>query len=108
MKRRIPAWQTNCRERSITIIGAPGAIGGAIGAFITRAGYDVTLVDVVPEHVAKMNADGLRIEGIRGDKPTRSMPFMPDLTGPLDVSCCSVSGTFHRRSDEAIWSHAGR
>ncbi|MEZ4572700.1 MAG: 2-dehydropantoate 2-reductase N-terminal domain-containing protein [Thermomicrobiales bacterium] len=42
----------------ITIIGA-GAIGGTVGAFLTEAGYDVTLVDVVREHVDVMNSDGL-------------------------------------------------
>lgn len=87
------------RERSVTIIGA-GAIGGTIGAFVTQAGYDVTLVDVVPEHVAKMNADGLRIEGIRGDH-TYSVKAIhaDDLEGPLDVVLLCVKGHF---TDDAM------
>jgi 2-dehydropantoate 2-reductase len=51
----------------ITIFGA-GAIGGAVGAFLTRAGHDVTVVDVVREHVDIINRDGLRISGVRGDE----------------------------------------
>jgi len=47
---------------SLVIWGA-GAIGGTIGAYVARAGIDVTLVDVVREHVDTMNREGLHIEG---------------------------------------------
>ncbi|WP_419898900.1 ketopantoate reductase family protein [Roseomonas sp. USHLN139] len=47
---------------SIIIWGA-GAIGGTIGAHLARAGHDVVFVDVVEEHVAAINAEGLTIEG---------------------------------------------
>jgi 2-dehydropantoate 2-reductase len=47
---------------TILIWGA-GAVGGTIGAYWTRAGHDVLLVDKDPEHVAAMNATGLAIEG---------------------------------------------
>ena len=33
------------------LIWGAGAIGGTIGAFLTRAGYDVTLVDTVTAQV---------------------------------------------------------
>lgn len=46
----------------LTIIGA-GAIGGALGAHLVRAGHDVLLCDADPDHVAAINADGLRISG---------------------------------------------
>src|SRR5690349_4610538 len=49
------------RER-ILIWGA-GAIGGSVGAWLRRARHDVTFVDVVPEHVAAIRAEGLRITG---------------------------------------------
>jgi 2-dehydropantoate 2-reductase len=45
------------------LIWGAGAIGGTIGAYLARAGEDVTLVDTVEEHVKAMNADGLAIEG---------------------------------------------
>ncbi len=87
------------RARSITIIGA-GAIGGTIGAFLSQAGYDITLVDVVPEHVEKMNAEGLRIEGIRGDHtyPVKAV-HADELQGPLDVVLLCVKGHF---TDDAM------
>ena len=42
----------------ITVIGA-GAIGGLAGAYMTKAGYEVTLVDRWVEHVDALNANGL-------------------------------------------------
>ncbi len=44
------------------VIGA-GAIGGTVAAGLIRAGHEVLLCDADPEHVAAINADGLRIEG---------------------------------------------
>lgn len=40
-----------------TIIGA-GAIGGLAGAYLTRAGHDVTRVDRRAEHVAATTPSG--------------------------------------------------
>ena len=54
-------------NRSILIWGA-GAIGGTIGAYLIRAGLDVTFVDVAREHV----------EAIRD--PARGL----SITGPVD------------------------
>jgi len=49
--------------KRIVVVGA-GAIGGYAGGHMTRGGEDVTLVDPWPEHVDRMNAHGLRIEGV--------------------------------------------
>lgn len=85
---------TDLKDTPITVIGA-GAIGGTVGAFLSDAGYDVTLVDVVPEHVEKINQDGLRITGIRGDR-TFQVPAIhgDDLAGPLGVTFLCVKGHF--------------
>jgi 2-dehydropantoate 2-reductase len=47
------------------LIWGAGAIGGSAGAWLKRAGHDVTFVDVVPEHVAAIRdpSNGLRITG---------------------------------------------
>ena len=47
-------------ERRIAVLGA-GAIGSSVGADLTKAGFDVTLIDQWPEHVEAMKAKGLRI-----------------------------------------------
>jgi 2-dehydropantoate 2-reductase len=82
------------RDTPITIVGA-GAIGGTVGAFLTDAGYDITLVDVVPEHVQAMNERGLRITGLRGDRtfPVKAV-LASDVHGPLGVTFLCVKGHF--------------
>lgn len=86
-------------DSPITIIGA-GAIGGTVGAFLHDAGYDVTLVDVVPEHVDAINTRGLRITGFRGDRtfPVKAV-HADDLHGPLGVTFLCVKGHF---TDDAM------
>lgn len=65
----------------ITIVGA-GAIGGTTGAFLSTAGHDVTLVDTDEAHVRAINAQGLRISGIRGDRIFRVRARTPDDLPP--------------------------
>jgi 2-dehydropantoate 2-reductase len=86
----------------ITIVGA-GAIGGTVGAFLTQAGFDVTLVDVVPEHVAAMNERGLRFTGCRGEQtiPVKAM-LADDLTGPLGATFLCVKGHFTESAMQQI------
>ena len=53
-------------SKRIGIFGA-GAAGSYIGAFLTREGYDITLIDMWGEHVDAMNDGGLRASGSQGD-----------------------------------------
>ena len=70
---------------TITIIGA-GAIGGLAGAYMTRAGHDVLLVDRWREHVDALNASGLFIDGVRGEMTVPVRAATPDqLAGPLGM-----------------------
>lgn len=82
------------KQTPITIVGA-GAIGGTVGAFLSDAGYDVTLVDVDAAHVRAINEHGLRISGIRGDRvfPLRAI-HGSELRGPLGVTFLCVKGHF--------------
>lgn len=50
----------------ITVWGA-GAIGGVIGAYLARAGEDISFIDIDEEHVKAMNENGLMIETLEGD-----------------------------------------
>ena len=45
------------------LIWGAGAIGGTIGAYLARAGHDVTFVDRAAEHVDAINAHRLTISG---------------------------------------------
>ena len=86
----------------ITIVGA-GAIGGTVGAFLSDAGYDVTLVDRDAAHVEAINARGLRITGIRGDRVFHPRAIHGDaLRGPLGVTILCVKGHFTEGAMEQI------
>ncbi len=60
------------------LIWGAGAIGGSVGAWLSRAGHDVTLVDVVPEHVAAIRAEGLRITGPVENFTVHLPAFLPE------------------------------
>lgn len=76
----------------IAIVGA-GAIGGTVGAFLSDAGYDVTLVDIDADHVRAINERGLRITGVRGDRTFHPRAIRGDeLRGPLGVTILCVKG----------------
>ena len=48
-------------NKKIAVVGT-GAIGSSVGADLTDAGYDVTIVDQWPQHVEAMKSSGLHIE----------------------------------------------
>jgi len=45
----------------IGIVGA-GAVGSVVGGLLARGGHDITLIDPWPEHISKIQRDGLIIE----------------------------------------------
>jgi 2-dehydropantoate 2-reductase len=49
--------------REPILIWGAGAIGGVLGAYWTRAGLPVQMVDIVPEHVHACRTTGLAISG---------------------------------------------
>jgi 2-dehydropantoate 2-reductase len=48
------------------VICGAGAIGGVLGGQLAKAGFAVILIDTMPEHVAAINAHGLRLKGVHG------------------------------------------
>jgi ketopantoate reductase len=71
------------------LIWGTGAIGGSVGAWLKRAGHEVTFVDVVPDHVAAFEnpAHGLQITGpveaftVRHRLPRHAEPCRDDPRG---------------------------
>jgi len=49
---------TKFMEKKIAVLGA-GSIGSSVGADLTKAGYDVTIIDQWTAHVDAMKKDGL-------------------------------------------------
>lgn len=73
------------------LIWGAGAIGGTLGAYWARAGVDVLMVDIVPEHVEACRTTGLAIEGPI-DEFTQVVPSVtPDeLTGTFSRAVLAV------------------
>ncbi|GHH99376.1 ketopantoate reductase family protein [Neobacillus kokaensis] len=86
----------------ITVIGA-GAIGGVIGAYLARAGENVTFVDIARDHVNAMKQSGLRIEAVDEvfTVPVKAMTVVELLASrePLDVVFLAVKA---QDTEEAV------
>jgi 2-dehydropantoate 2-reductase len=68
-----------------TLIWGAGAIGGTLGAYLARAGGDVTMADTAVEHVDAVMRDGLRITGPVDEFTVRVPAFTPQtLSGAWD------------------------
>jgi 2-dehydropantoate 2-reductase len=64
------------------LVWGAGAIGGTLGAFLVRAGHDVTFVDTVAEHVLAIRESGLSITGPIEEFSVHAPAFTPqDLRG---------------------------
>ena len=75
------------------LVWGAGAIGGTIGACLTRAGHAVTFVDIVEEHVAAIANAGLAIEGPVDRFRVTAPAVTPDgLGGRYDRALLCVKG----------------
>jgi 2-dehydropantoate 2-reductase len=74
----------------IAVIGA-GAMGSTYGGLLARAGCDVTLVDVWPEHVEAINRDVLHLSGISGDLRIPVRAVSEPAPGGADVAFVQVN-----------------
>ncbi len=91
--------------KRVVIVGA-GAVGGYIGAHMTRGGHDVTMVDPWPEHVETIRTKGFDISGMTPQESfTVKMKAMhltevQDLAKqkPVDIAIVSV------KSYDTIWA----
>jgi 2-dehydropantoate 2-reductase len=69
-----------------SLIWGAGAIGGTLGAYLARAGHDITMVDTVSEHVDAINRDGIKITGPIAEFSVRVPAFTPaTIAGEWDT-----------------------
>jgi len=88
------------------LIWGAGAIGGTLGAYLARAGHDITLVDVVDEHVREINRAGLRITGPIGELTVRAPAFTPEaLDGQWDTVILATKAHHTEAAAEALRPH---
>jgi 2-dehydropantoate 2-reductase len=91
--------------KRILIWGA-GAIGGSVGAWLKRAGHDVTFVDVAADHVAAIRAQGLRITGPVEEFSVATPAFAPDeLTGIWQRIFLAVKAQHTEAATRALTPH---
>jgi 2-dehydropantoate 2-reductase len=78
----------------VAVVGA-GAMGCLYGGAFHRAGAEVTLVDVNPEHIAAINARGLELDTRAGVETLRLPAVRPeDASGTADLVVLFTK-TFH-------------
>jgi 2-dehydropantoate 2-reductase len=80
----------------VAVVGA-GAMGCLYGGRLAEAGVDVALVDVWKEHVDTINANGLHITGVSGDRVVR----VPATTDPETVGEVELVLLFVKSYDTA-------
>lgn len=75
------------------VIWGAGAIGGTLGAYLSKAGRDILFVDIVESHVQAINQNGLRIKGPLDEFNVRAPALLPhQLTGQFDaILLCAKS-----------------
>lgn len=88
------------------LVWGAGAIGGTMGAYLARAGRDVTLVDNVPEHVAAIRERGLRITGPIDEFTVRAPAFAPEsVTGTWDTIMLATKAHHTDAATRALVPH---
>ncbi|HEY2848620.1 MAG TPA: 2-dehydropantoate 2-reductase [Gemmatimonadaceae bacterium] len=91
------------------LVWGAGAIGGTMGAYLARAGHDVTLVDNVSAHVAAINASGIRITGPVREFTQRLPAFTPDaLSGEWDTIMLATKAHHTEAATRALLPHLAK
>lgn len=88
-------------SKKIAVLGA-GAIGGATGAYLIKAGHDVTLIDQWAAHIEKIRNDGLTVTDLNGEftVPAKALHLsdVSNVKEPFDIVFLSV------KSYDTRWS----
>jgi 2-dehydropantoate 2-reductase len=89
-----------------TLVWGAGAIGGTLGAFLARAGNNVTLVDTALEHVDAINDGGLNITGPIATFTVRVSAFTPkSLRGTWDTIILATKAHHTAAAARALLPH---
>ncbi len=88
------------------LIWGAGAIGGTLGAYLLRAGHDIMFVDVVAEHVAKINQSGLEIMGPVDEFTVDAKAALPNhLRGKYQIILLCVKAQHTKTATETLAKH---
>jgi 2-dehydropantoate 2-reductase len=88
------------------LVWGAGAIGGTVGAYLARAGLPVTFVEKDADHVAAINAHGLKIEGPIEQFTVHAPAFTPDtVQGVFGCIMLCVKAHHTREAAEQLKPH---
>ena len=88
------------------LVWGAGAIGGTLGAFLCRAGHDITFVDTVEEHVAAISRSGIRITGPIAEFAIRVPAFTPPaVRGEWDTIVLATKAHHTEVATRALLPH---
>ena len=91
-----------------TLIWGAGAIGGTLGAYLARAGYDVTMVDTAADHVDAIATRGLQVTGPIDDFTVRVPAFTPEtIAGTWDEIILATKAHHTDVAVRALLPHLG-
>jgi 2-dehydropantoate 2-reductase len=91
------------------LIWGAGAIGGTMGAYLARAGHDITFVDTVAEHVAAINRAGLRVTGPIAEFTARAPASTPEaLQGEWVTIILATKAHHTAEATRALAPHLSR
>ena len=89
------------------LVWGAGAIGGSVGAWLARAGHEVTFVDVEAAHVAAIR-EGLRITGPVEAFRVAAPAFVPgEVAGVWDTVLLCVKAHHTEGACRALLPHLG-
>jgi 2-dehydropantoate 2-reductase len=88
------------------LVWGAGAIGGTMGAYLARAGHDITMVDSVTEHVDAIDGSGIAITGPIASFTQPVSAFTPDtLTGEWDTIILATKAHHTEVATRALRPH---
>jgi 2-dehydropantoate 2-reductase len=88
------------------LIWGAGAIGGTAGAYLKRAGHDISFVDVVEDHVRAIRTTGLKITGPVDQFTVVAPAFTPDeVQGTWDMIFLAVKAQHTEAATRALMPH---
>jgi len=82
------------KDLKILLVG-PGAIGGITAAFISQAGYNISILARNPESIERLRSEGLHVFGRRGEvcaaPPVFASPS--EVSGKVDIILLATKAT---------------
>jgi 2-dehydropantoate 2-reductase len=88
------------------LVWGAGAIGGTLGAYLARAGHDVTFVDTVAEHVDAIDSIGISITGPIAEFMQLVPAFTPEsLSGRWDTIILATKAHHTETATRALLAH---